>query len=91
MFGYDRNKDPVVEQRVTAKEARRIAHERGLTGYFLAPHWSEAPNSGGMRAYRWNPERGEYEDWNMRAWVFTHILDPKVPGTGLEEEPARAR
>ncbi len=28
-------------------------------------------------------EKGDYEDWNMRARVFTHILDPNISGTGL--------
>ncbi len=90
MFGYEANKDPVVAGHVTAPQARRIARDRGLTGYYLAPHWSEAPNNGGMRAYRWDSEKGDYEDWNMRAWVFTHILDPKVFGTGLDGKPVDA-
>ncbi len=81
MFGYDENKDPVVASHVTAPEARRIAKEKGLTGYFLAPHWSEVPDNGGMRAYRWDGEKGDYQDWNMRAWKFTYHLNPKITGT----------
>ena len=90
MFGYDKNKDPVVAAHVTAPEARRIAKEKGLSGYFLAPHWSEAPDNGGMRAYRWSFEKGDYEDRNMRAWVFTHILNPRKPGTNLDGRPVEA-
>lgn len=90
MFGYDGNKDPVVAAHVTAPEARRIAKEKGLSGYFLAPHWSEAPDNGGMRSYRWSSVKGDYEDWNMRAWLFTHILNPRKPGTNLDGRPVEA-
>lgn len=87
MFGYDKNHDPVVAPRVTAPEARKKARESDLNGYFLAPHWSEFPNNGGMRAYRWDRAKGDYQDWNVRAWVFTHILDPKKTATNLDNKP----
>lgn len=80
---------PVVAEHVTAPQARRIARDKGLTGYYLAPHWSEAPSNGGMRTYRWDPEKGDYEDWDMRVWVFTHTLDPKVRGTGLDDKSGK--
>ncbi len=87
MLGYNESKNPVVAAHVTAPEARKIARASGPTGYYLAPHRSEAPNNGGMRTYRWDPEKGDYEDWNMRAWVFTHILGPEITGTGLDGKP----
>ncbi|MDP9454427.1 MAG: hypothetical protein M3Q49_08130 [Actinomycetota bacterium] len=78
MFGYDENKNPVVAEHITPPQARKIARDKGLTGHFLAPHWSETPNNGGMRAYKWDSKKGDYEYWTMRAWAFTRILDPKV-------------
>lgn len=90
LFGYDENMDPVVAPRVTAPEARKIARDSCLTGYFLAPHWSKAPNNGGMRAYRWDSEEGDYQPWAVRPWLFTHVLDPKVSGMGLDDKPVEA-
>lgn len=85
MFGYDEQYDPVVAQHVTAPEARQKATESGLSGYYLAPHWSEFPNNGGMRAYLWNEDKGDYEGCTVRAWVFTHLLDPEKGGTALDD------
>jgi hypothetical protein len=90
MFGYDEGHDPFAAMNVTAEQARGIAEVKGLSGFFLAPHWSQFPNSGGMRAYRWDKEKGSYVGWTVRGWTFTNLLDPKIVGTGLDDKPVEA-
>lgn len=67
MFGYDLEHDPFTAMNVTAEQARGIAEMKDLTGFFLAPHWSQFPNSGGMKAYRWSKEKGKYTVWTVRV------------------------
>jgi hypothetical protein len=40
-----------------------------------------------MIAYRWIEEKGNYETWTVRAWVFTHLLNSKKTGTNLDDKP----
>lgn len=90
MFGYDLNNDPTVVANVTTEQAKVFAEAKGLTGFFLAPHWSKFPNSGGMKAYRWDKEKGKYTVWTVRGWVFTNLLSPKRTDTGLDDKPVEA-
>jgi hypothetical protein len=90
MFSYDLNHDPTVVANVTIEQAKAFAEAKDLTGFFLAPHWSQYPNSGGMRSYRWNEEKGKHRVWTVRGWVFTNLLDPKRTETGLDDKPVEA-
>ncbi len=63
MFGYDKITVPVVATNVTPTEAKAFARAKGMTGFFLVPHWSQIEKGGGMIACRWFGEKGDYETW----------------------------
>lgn len=74
MFGYDAGRNPKVAANVTPGQAKVIAGEKGLTGFFLAPHSPPASCKADVLTYK-RQENGHYGKWTLREWTFAYHLD----------------